>query len=310
MDIYTVKSHIQTKKPNSYYIFTGPETEVMNIYINQLAKVLNATVKRPDSLADLSDKAHSASMIPQRVVYVIRDDNEFLKDEYIRKKVIQPGVFGNDILIFVYTSIDKRSKLHKEQKDNIVEFEPLPESVLIKYIQREINLSTENCRKLIEVCESSYSRILLEIDKIKHYPNRGSVDKSFKELMTTGAIYNPPYEAMFDFVHAVLTNKVERAFNLLEQSYATNTPTMAILANLYNSTKHLLQVQTCPSANVIEVTGLTPFQVKLAKGRVGYNSVETLVRLLRLVRSVEKGIKIGEIDESIAVASILTKLWV
>ena len=85
---------------------------------------------------------------------------------------------------------------------------------------------------------------------------------------------------------------------------------MAILANLYNSTKHLLQVQTCPGANVIEVTGLTPFQVKLAKGRVGYNSVETLVRLLRLVRSVEKGIKIGEIDESIAVASILTKLWV
>ena len=41
--------------------------------------------------------------------------------------------------------------------------------MLIKYIQREIDLSERNCKRLIDICDGNYGRILLEIDKIRRY---------------------------------------------------------------------------------------------------------------------------------------------
>ena len=317
MDLTTLKAHIQTKKFNNYYIFTGPENKVMDIYIKQMAKVMGATVRGLDSIVDLVRKAHTASMLKNASVFVIRDDNTFMSDDALQAKITQLNTFGDDIIIFVYTTLDKRSKLYKNYQESIVEFDPLKEDVLIKYMQKEINLSEANCKKLIKVCESSYSRILLEIDKITHYSycikdiitGVGRYDRAFVKLLEDGTIYRPAYDAVFEFVDAVLRNEPKLAFNLLEQSYTAGEATMVLLSNLYNSTKQLLQVQSYKGNSLIEATGLTPFQVKLAKGRVGVYRVGDLVYLMRIVRYAEKGIKTGEIEDAMAIPYILVKFW-
>jgi DNA polymerase III delta subunit len=313
MDLTTLKSHIKNKTFDDYYIFTGPEIAVMRIYLNQIAKVLGATVKSLDSLEMLSQKLTNKTMLKNACIYTLRDSKDFILDDKINAKITQNFASYDMPVVLLYTSIDKRSKVYKNSQDHIVEFDYLPESVLVKYIQKEIDLSESNCKKLIEVCESDYSRIMLEIDKILQYAkyeDNSSLDLIFTKLLKNGTIYSPPRDAVFMFVDAVLKNKPRLAFELLEESYESGEATMILLSNLYNSAKQLLQVQSYQGdGKITEATGLTPFQVKLASGRKHIYSNGDLIYLMRLTRDAEKGIKTGEIEETMAVPYILVNFF-
>lgn len=312
MDLTTLKSHIKNKTFDDYYIFTGPEIAVMRIYLNQIAKVLGATVKSLESLEVLSQKLTNKTMLKNACIYTLRDSKDFIFDDKINAKITQNFASYDMPVVFLYTSIDKRSKVYKNSQDRIVEFDYLPESVLVKYIQKEIDLSEVNCKKLIEVCESDYNRIMLEIDKILHYTDftNSSVNSAFTELLKNGTIYSPPRDAVFMFVDAVLKNKPRLAFELLEESYESGEATMILLSNLYNSAKQLLQVQSYQGeGKITDATGLTPFQVKLASGRKHIHSNGDLIHLMRLTRDAEKGIKTGEIEEMMAVPYILVNFF-
>lgn len=313
MDLSALKTQIKLGNIAPFYIFVGPEVKVMDIYLAQMAKAKNGTVKYMQNLEELAKKAHLRTAISSTSVYVLRDCKEFISDYDLALKLTQKNAFGDNPIVFVYATIDKRSKAYKNFQDNIVEFNPLSDDVLVKYVQREIPLSQSTCVKLIHVCENDYSRILLEIDKIKAYAaakETTDYDRVFGILLGAGVIYQPPYDAVFDFVDAVLRNEECLAFSRLAQSYACGEATMVLLTNLYNGAKQLLQVQGFDgNGKITEVTGLTPFQVKLASGRKGRNSNSRLVHLMNLTREAEKGIKIGEIDESLAIEFILTNFW-
>lgn len=312
MDLSTLKNHIKTKTFDNVYFFTGPEVGVMDIYIQQMAKVQNATVTRLDGIDDLAKKMHKGSIVKNACIYILRDCKELIQDIDLARKIAQKNTLSGAVLILIYTSIDKRSKVYKEFQDSIVEFQPMKPEILVKYIQKEVILHNESYDKLMEVCEYDYSRILLEVDKIKRYAI--SVDTShevaFRTLMSAGAIFQPPKDAVFDFVDAVLKGKKTLAFELLRSSYEFGEATMVLLSNLYNSTKQLLQVQSFNgSGRITEATGLTPFQVKLASERKGRNSTGDLIYLMRLVRDTEKGIKTGAIEEQMAMPYILANYW-
>lgn len=312
MDLTTLKSHIKTKTFDPFYIFTGPEVGVMDIYIRQIAKVQNADVVMLDGIADLAKKMHKGSIVKNAHIYILRDSKEFIQDNDLSMKITSTGALTGDVLILVYTSIDKRSKVYKTFQEKIVDFQPMKPEILTKYIQREVYLTDDSYAKLIEVCESDYSRILLEVDKIKRYADAKQVkeETAFCTLMREGAIFQPPKDAVFDFVDAVLKGKKSLAFELLRSSYEFGEATMVLLSNLYNSTKQLLQVQSYNGeGKITEATGLTPFQVKLASGRKGRNSIGDLIYLMRLVRDAEKGIKTGQIEEPVAMQYILVNYW-
>ena len=312
MDLSALKTHIKNKTFDPAYIFTGPEVGVMDIYIKQMAKVQGANIVMLDGIEDLARKMHKGAMLKNCSVYILRDSKEFIHDIDLARKITSSGALSGDILILVYTNIDKRSKVYKEFQDSIVEFQPMKPEILKKYIQKEIQLSDGAYDKLIEVCESDYSRILLEVDKIKRYceATKSSPESAFGTLMKAGAIFQPPKDAVFDFVDAVLKGKKDLAFYLLKSSYEYGEATMVLLSNLYNSTKQLLQVQSFKGdGKITEATGLTPFQVKLASERKGRNSTGDLIYLMRLVRDTEKGIKTGAIEEQMAMPYILTNYW-
>jgi DNA polymerase III delta subunit len=312
MDLSALKTQIMTKALEPVYIFTGPEVGVMDIYIKQIAKVHNASVVMLDGIEDLAKKMHKGSIVKNAQIYILRDSKEFIQDNDLALKITQKNALAGVPLILVYTNIDKRSKVYKTFQDKIVEFNYLKPDILLKYIQKEVYLTNESYNRLIEVCESDYSRILLEIDKIKRYAQAKQVkeETAFCTLMREGAIFQPPKDAVFDFVDAVLKGKKELAFKLLKSSYDFGEATMVLLSNLYNSTKQLLQVQSFKGdGKITEATGLTPFQVKLASERKGRNSTGDLIYLMRLVRDTEKGIKTGAIEEPMAMPYILANYW-
>lgn len=313
MDISALKAQIKSGEFDNFYIFTGPEIKVMQLYLEQMAKVFKADLKILDSITELTAKMNTRSVLKKRSICVLRDSKDFLSNDTLIRKITQNIAFSDYIIVLVYTTIDKRSKLYKNLSDKVVEFNYMKPTVLTKYIQNEIDLSNEACQKLIEVCESDYSRILLEIDKIERYrdcwPSMTS-DRAMKDLLNDGVIYSPPRDAVFMFVDAVLNYKPKLAFSLLEESYACGESTLVLLSNLFNSAKQVLQVQSFSGeGKITESTGLTPFQVKLASGHKNVYSNGDLVYLMRLVRNAEKGIKTGEIEDSMAVPYVLVNLW-
>ena len=190
--------------------------------------------------------------------------------------------------------------------------EPLAEPVLIKYIQREIDLSESGCKKLIELCESSYGRILLEIDKIKQYQKELRIDynESFRQMLIEGVIYRPPKDSIFDFVDAVMKGLTYRSFSLYEDCKAVGESTLVILSVLYNNVKQTLQVQSYEGNDVAKATGLQPWLInKIKKDYANVYTDSELVEAMRHIREWERGIKLGYRDERFAVPIVLEKLF-
>ena len=316
MDVSALKAKIKSKQIPHYLIFTGPEWKVQQIYIQQIAKVLGLEVVYLDSYREVYSKIRSRTLTSSSKLFIIRDDTEVQTNDKITAQSITDSLKDN-LLIHILTTTDKRKKYYKDNQDRIVDFEPLPDSALKKYIKREVNLSDKNCQRLIEVCEHSYGRILLEIDKIKRYcgcvlefpTNRSySEDETFEILVKDGTIYQPPYDAIFDLVAAILDRKVNKAFDLLEQSYAVGEATMVMLSVLYNNAKAVLQVQTYKGDNLSKATGLTGWQIKNAKPHVRKYSDKELIRMLQMIQKIESGIKTGQIEDEIAMPYLLVSV--
>lgn len=125
VDLTTLKAHIKTNNFDNWYIFTGPEVKAMDIYLNQIASVRGATITRLDSVSNLIQKLNSKSFVKNAQILVLRDSKEFLSDDKLQARITQIKTNTDYIIVFIYSTIDKRSKLYKSYKDKIVEFEPL-----------------------------------------------------------------------------------------------------------------------------------------------------------------------------------------
>lgn len=130
-------------------------------------------------------------------------------------------------------------------------------------------------------------------------------DEAFEILVQDGTIYNPPYDAIFDLVNAILERKVNLAFDLLQQAYEVGESTMVILSVLYNNVKAVLQVQSYVGSDLSQATGLTNWQIKNASVHTGRYSNNELIYLLFLIQKIERGIKSGLIEDGIAVPYLL-----
>lgn len=311
MDVSTIKHYIQTKEIPQFLIFTGPEWVVQKIYIDKIAEVVGLEKKYVDSISDVYGTLRSRNMFSKNSLYVIRDDKEITGNEKVQEQ-LKHDLLKNNYLILLLTTVDKRTKFYKTYKDTICEFETLKPAILKKYIQKDIGLSDSNCDKLMEICEYDYGRCLLEIDKIKNHAKATKAEDMpnnvFELLLFDGTIYQPPKDAIFDFVDAILDRKVS-CFGLYEQCKAVGEATMVMLTVLYNNAKAVLQVQSCADTkDVAKTTGLTPWQVKNASKHIGKYKTGELVKMLRLIRECERGIKIGRYEEQFVMDFILAEV--
>jgi len=321
MEVAEIKNHIQKRQFNKFYIFTGPEWKVQRIYLEQMAAASGKDLRYVDSIADIYSKLKNTSFISKPYLYVIRDDKEIMQNEKLQAQL--ETLLGQNILVLLLTAPDKRLKFYKTYKDAIVEFGALKPAILKKYIQNEIPLSDKNCDKLMEVCEYDYGRCLLEIYKLKQFikgnrnddrdlhatPVERYTDYCFRTLLEGGAIYQPPKDAIFDFVDAILDGKVNLAFDLYQQCLAVGEVTMVMVSVLYNNAKAVLQVQSCHSSDIAKTTGLTNWQITNAKKHLNVFQSGELVRMIKLCQQCQQSIVTGEMDEEYVMEYILTNIF-
>ena len=310
MEITDLKSQIKSKSLQSFYIFAGEEWAVQRIYITQIAKVAELPLAYIDSILDIYASLKSTSLFDGAKCYVVREDKAITLNEKMQTQ-IDEGLLGQNILILLLNSVDKRTKFYGRYKSRIVSFDPLNAPILAKYVKREVPLSDKACERLMEVCEFDYGRCLLEIDKIKRIAKclyEEDVDKAFYALLQDGTIYVPPKDAIFEFADAVLDRKTNLAFSLYEQCKEIGEAVLVMITVLYNNFKAVFQVQTCESTDIGASTGLTPWQIKNAKSHLGKYRTGRLLDAICLLQNIESGIKRGTVEESFAMEYILSEV--
>lgn len=311
MQLHELKEQLVKKQIQPIYIFTGEEVAIMDIYIKKIAETINLEPKRVDSLSLIFSKLQNNSFIDKANCYVISNDKDYLTQEKIWDSLNNGHAQGKNIIIFIYNNLDKRSKFYKHHIELLTAFDKLIPEVLSKYIKKEINLDTKEGIKLAELCDCNYSRILLECDKLRHLStsNKISITDAFNLALREKLIYTSPKDVIFDFIDSVCRRQVEESYLNLEELKAINDNPLGAISLLYSNIRALLLVQSAGDGkDITKRTGLTPWQVKLAKEKGKHYSIGELVGALRLIRETEKGIKTGKIEQSIALDYILINL--
>ncbi len=314
MTIIDLKDQIIKNNLSNFYIFTGTEIGIINIYLKQMSNKLGLPITRADSILSIYDKCQGGSLFGDSTgFYVIRDDRDFMKQEQLFD-TIKTSIRKN-VIVLLYDKIDSRLKFGKHFKDDIVAFEKLTPNVLKSYIKKEIPLSDKNIETLMEVCCGSYDMCMLEVDKISQFVMSGEIcgydmtyDEAFTDLLECGVIYQPEETDVFKFTDAVCNRNKKLAFELEQVLMANNNSSINILGTLYNSMKSVMLIQVCESKNISEVTGLDNRLIYFNKKYVGKYSSGELVKAIKLISKVIEGVKNGWIDDVYATKFVLVNI--
>ena len=314
MTIIDLKDQIIKNNLSNFYIFTGTEIGIINIYLQQMSNKLGLPITRADSILSIYGKCQGGSLFGDSTgFYVIRDDRDFMKQEQLFD-TIKTSIRKN-VIVLLYDKIDSRLKFGKHFKDDIVAFEKLTPNVLKSYIKKEIDLSDKNIDTLMELCGGRYDMCMLEVDKIKQYTdslyllcNKKDYDAGFSELLKCGVIYQPEETDVFKFTEAVCNRNKKLAFELEQVLMANNNSSINILGTLYNSMKSVMLIQVCESKNISEVTGLDNRLIYFNKKYVGKYSSGELVKAIKLISKVIEGVKNGWIDDVYATKFVLVNI--
>lgn len=297
-----------------YIILYGKEQKILELYISQIAKNYQSIVYK-DSVSDVVNIHRVKSLDKSAKLYIIDEDVPFLKAENAWATIKSEFEKSKDGLIIRYHTLDKGSKFSHNNKQNIVEFPYLSDDVLLQYIYRDLpDLSEKNALSLIKYCNNDYGRILLEIDKIIQYDSYNmsitdsgdvqskDIDTCFSELDKQGLFHKEIGDITFELTDAVLGGYPEKAIQKLDEAKRKGEPAMMIASILYNGFRNLLAYQGLGKnkQDAMERTGMTKGELWGCAKNVGGYSLHEVRRNMLACQSVESGIKMGTIDEDIA----------
>lgn len=305
MNLSDLKKQIVEKNLDSVYYFTGDEWKIMNVYIHKFAEITNGNIVYADSIRDIINEIKQTTLLANKTVYVINNDKEYMLNEKLWSKVAE---LNRNILVFVFSTIDKRSKFYKQFKDSIATFDKLNDITLARYISNVTTLKNEYVAMLIDICEHDYGRILLELDKINHFSNDSNY--AFETLIKNDVIYIPPKDAVFDLVDAILNRNAKLSYKLYDECRRIGEANLVILLNLFNSTRITYQIQTFKgNGDICQITGLKQGQVYACQKRLHKFLDAELEDIMRLVQRIESGIKQGTIADEISIDYLLANLF-
>ena len=312
MNIQELQKQIIDKQLNNLYIFLGEEIAIQKIYITKIVEIKNLEIQYVEEYKQIHNNLNVNNLFDTKKLYVILDDLDILKHEEAWQEINPNG----NIIIFKYNNLDKRNKFYKQFENRIVEFNKLSDEVLIKYIQNLLPmLCKENCKRLIDICDSNYNQILLEVDKIRmslgypyNTPFDKNVDYTFDVLLKQGAFHKEISDITFTFIEKVIRRDIKQIYELQKQLKQIGESNIKLLSLLYNNFKIILLIQSCKSNDICKTTGLKSNEVYFNKDKTGYYSIGELVRALRIIQKTEEGIKTGKIDEEISIDYFLNNI--
>lgn len=304
MELVDLMKRISSNDIPHFLILFGEEQTILNIYLTHILEVTDTKRISADSVSYIMQNINKKSLDKSIRLYVVQDDMAFVRAEDSWETVRNTST--KDYIILRYHSLDKRSAFAKKNQQNLVEFSRLAKEVLQTYISKDLpDLSEKNSSKLVEYCNYDYGRILMEIDKVKHYMfvrTDLTVDSCFNQLDKQGLFHKEIGDITFELTNAVLGGYPETAIQKLDEAKRKGEPAMMIVSILYTGFRNLLAYQGLGSnkQGAMERTGMTKGELYGCTKNVGGYSIAEVKRNMLKCQEIEAGIKMGTIDEDIA----------
>lgn len=304
MELVDLMKRISSNDIPHFLILFGEEQTILNIYLTHILEVTNTKRISADSVSYVMQNINKKRFDKSVRLYVVQDDMAFLRAEDSWETVRDTPT--KDYIILRYHSLDKRSAFVKKNQQNLVEFARLSKEVLQTYISKDLpDLSEKNSSKLVEYCNYDYGRILMEIDKIKQYSSVRTdltIDSCFVQLDKQGLFHKEIGDITFELTNAILGGYPETVIQKLDEAKRKGEPAMMIVSILYNGFRNLLAYQGLGSnkQGAMERTGMTKGELYGCTKNVGGYSIAEVKRNMLKCQEIEAGIKMGTIDEDIA----------
>ena len=303
MDLAKLMSSIREHKEPHFNVWFGEEHKILEMYIDILAKGKRKLYVDSVELALKKIRVKSLDKTPLCIIVI--DDGSFKSAENKWESIKKEFNQSKHTLILEYNKLDKTTKFYKRNTDCVVQFNKLTDDILDKYVIKELSdLSDDNREDLIKRCNSDYSLILLECDKIRQYSNYKNIsqDTCYTILAKGNALYSEIGDITFDLVNAVLYGDLVKSAKYLEQAKQKGEPPILIASLLYRGFRNLLSVQGLGKnkKDAGKRTGLSGWEVKQVFDCIGGYSIKELERNMLLCQDIESGLKLGKYDDSLA----------
>lgn len=277
-----------------FYIFTGEEIELQNIYLKQMGDVI-----RVDRVADIYNKITSKLISGKFAVYVVRDDMDFIKSEKTWGSISDR--IRNAVLVIQVTTPSKCKKFLKELNDCVVEFNHMTTKQLLNVVNMDCSVS--NKQYFIEACNNDLNTINNYLDIFK----RAGIKELNKKIVDE---YIPTKEdvTVFQLADAVMRKDEQLTFRLLDQLLEDKNNVMGIIYAIYSQLHKCVLVEGYRGEkNISKVTGINSW---ICNNILRDNRIEPpkLLTALRLVQKYDKGIKTGKYDGVIACYSLIVEI--
>lgn len=305
VNIVELKKDMKANNLAGLYIFTGEEIYIRNLYIEQIVD-LGFIWKELPTVAELFKSVGTTKLIQKPTLYVIRDDMDFIKqDSTVWDKLVAWVNNSVNKVILIYNNIDKRNKFFKTFEENTVKFEKLSETVLLKYVQKEVDISRENALDLIHRCDSNFNLCLLELNKVIMFSlsNNISIDEAYKKCCADRVVLDLPKESLEKYITAVMNKDFSLAIEISNDFDFTEEPPLKILAFLYNSFEALFAVVAYESGLSLKKneSGANFWAVKNAEIFGIKWQIKQVRDMMDFIQFLESGIKMGIVSADAAI---------
>lgn len=309
MLISELKNNIVQGNIDNFYIFTGPEEGIMDIYIKQISKKLGLTIKWVDSLEEVSKQLNLKSLVKVRYLYLIRQDKA-IKTQETMWEFLKTKIVGNYIIL-IEPTVDKKTKFYKFFEDKMVTFEKLSLEMLAQYAKRRCPLlSDKNIEKLCEWCSNSYLRVMNELDKIATLSKQTGliVDSAMSVLDQEGGIYKEQHFDIFQYSDLILNRNVNACYEYINKAKQLNQDIL-LLGCLMQAFRGLVLLKNDGGGKgLCERTGLTPWQARCAIQVDSNFGVEECENNLLFLQDLDVKIKTGGIQPDMVLNYILAEI--
>lgn len=299
MTLIELKNSIVAKQKQKPWIFTGIEIGVMEIYINQLARVFGAEIKRVDKTKDAIAEGTQKSLFGKsNKLFVVRNDKEFVKDE----AAWDAGLFEDVLVVLVYPDIDKRTTFSKHFAEDIVEFQSLNAVQLSKYIIKDTGLESGRAEQMAINCGLDYLTCKMESDKLIHFAKVSglSINSAFDEALKQKVLWVRWEDLFNDFVEDVMARKTARAISRWRQLKELGETEMKALAFIYTQFKNLLIMLSGGSIN--------PYFANQLRKAANSFSLKEVEEIIYIIQKSEQEAKTGRMEMGILLEYILVSI--
>jgi DNA polymerase III delta subunit len=313
MDISELKQQLLDKKTSHYYIFIGNELALQDIYIEKIAEVAQLPILRADCVFDIQDRLTARPLFKvQNNVIVIRNDEHFYKTEKKWDELYNLKNFKGNILILLYSGVEKSSKFCKHHEKILTQFDYMGTSILSSRLQAITHMPKAYCDDIVNLCGNNYGRIKSEMYKMQSLAqiNGYSWNTAYLEAKKMDLIHEDIGDIIFEFTNAIEMRNIKKAYDLWPKMQYIGEAPLKIITILYNSFRQILMVQSTPQdMRKEDVLGMTTQQIYHTSQKCNKYNIYEVVNIVKTLRYLEKGIKTGTTSEEYAMDYLMGVIW-